>query len=66
MDPMRDEALVYEHVLREAGVPTKVKVFPGIPHGGPDFFPMLSIAGKSMNELKVGVEWILSQKSEKS
>lgn len=60
---MRDEALIYERVLHEEGVPTKLDVFPGIPHGGPDFLPMLSVAGKSLDGFKAGVEWIASQKA---
>ncbi len=61
MDPMRDEALIYEHILQQAGTPTKVAVYPGLPHGGPDFLPMHPSAKKAMVDLKGGVEWILSQ-----
>ena len=33
MDPLRDEALIYERVLREDfGVNTKLHVYPGLPH----------------------------------
>ena len=63
MDPMRDEALIYERLLHGEGVPTQLEVFAGIPHGGPEFFPMLSVAGKSLNEVKAGVQWVLSQKA---
>ncbi|KAF2824170.1 alpha/beta-hydrolase, partial [Ophiobolus disseminans] len=57
-DPLRDEALIYEHVLREHGVETKLDVSPGIPHGGPDFLFMHSCAGRAVQDLKRGVEWI--------
>jgi acetyl esterase/lipase len=63
-DPLRDEALIYEHLLRKAGTPTKVEVYTGLPHGAPDFFPMHSIAKKALVDLKAGVEWILKQKTE--
>lgn len=33
MDPLRDEALIYEDVLKENGVLTKVDLYPGLPHG---------------------------------
>ncbi|KAF3042559.1 hypothetical protein E8E11_006989 [Didymella keratinophila] len=63
MDPLRDDTLIYEHVLREEnGVPTKLDVYAGLPHCAPDFFPMLPVAGKALDDLKGGVEWILTQK----
>jgi acetyl esterase/lipase len=63
MDPLRDDALIYEHALREeSGVLTKLDVYAGIPHGGLDFFPMLPIASKALVDMKAGVEWILDQK----
>jgi acetyl esterase/lipase len=63
MDPLRDDTLIYEHVLREEyGVPMKLDVYAGVPHCALDFFPMLPVAGKALEDLKAGVEWILSQK----
>ncbi|KAF2621383.1 hypothetical protein BU25DRAFT_404569 [Macroventuria anomochaeta] len=65
MDPLRDDSLIYEHVLREEyGVPTKLDVYAGMPHCAPDFFPMLPVAGKALEDLKAGVEWILSHRAE--
>ncbi|KAG9192581.1 hypothetical protein G6011_11315 [Alternaria panax] len=63
IDPLRDEALVYENVLRDIGVPTKIDVYAGLSHGGPGFFPMLSAAKKAWVDLKEGAEWILEQDS---
>ena len=62
-DPLRDEALVYENVLRDIGTPTKVDVYTGYPHGAPDFFPMLSVAKRALADLKEGLGWILQQRS---
>ncbi|KAJ8105969.1 hypothetical protein OPT61_g9853 [Boeremia exigua] len=62
MDPVRDGTLVYEHMLRtEYDVPTKLDVYAGVPHGAPDFFPMLPLARKALEDLEAGVAWILSQ-----
>ena len=64
MDPLRDEALIYEdHLRNKCGIPTKVDVYKGLPHGAPDFMPMLSAATKVMTDMKVGIEWLLSQVS---
>lgn len=65
MDPLRDEGLIYKHILREeCGVPTKLDVLSGIPHAGSDFIPaMSSLTEKASRATKAGVEWLLSQKS---
>lgn len=58
---MRDDSLIYEQLLKDAGTPVKVDVYAGIPHGGPDFLPMHSVAKKALVDLKAGMEWILRQ-----
>jgi acetyl esterase/lipase len=64
MDPLRDEGLIYEHVLREeCAVPTKLDVYAGLPHGGPDMYQMLPVYNKSLRDMKAGVEWLLKQES---
>ncbi|KAF2798156.1 hypothetical protein K505DRAFT_357779 [Melanomma pulvis-pyrius CBS 109.77] len=62
MDPLRDDSLIYESLLKEGGVATRLDVYSGIPHAGLDLLPMLSQAKKSLRDMKAGVQWLLSQK----
>ncbi|KAF2730636.1 alpha/beta-hydrolase [Polyplosphaeria fusca] len=63
LDPLRDGAFIYEHILRaEHGIPTKVDVWEGIPHGGTSFLPMLTVSKKAVGQTEDGIAWLLSQK----
>ncbi|KAJ7805118.1 Alpha/Beta hydrolase protein [Mycena olivaceomarginata] len=33
LDPLRDEGLLYERLLREQGILTRLDIYPGVPHG---------------------------------
>jgi acetyl esterase/lipase len=62
MDPLRDEGLVYERVLREDfGIKTKLYVYPGVPHGFHSVFPQLEVSLKFNADTIDGVAWLLEQ-----
>ncbi|KAL4242887.1 AB hydrolase superfamily protein [Abortiporus biennis] len=58
-DTLRDEGILYEKVLKESGVQTKIEIYPGVPHGGPSPFPHLPAATKCANDFDKGLEWLL-------
>ena len=59
MDPLRDEALVYEAVYRENGVKTRLEMYPGCPHGFWGFFPSLRQSARYRKEQIEGIGWLL-------
>lgn len=62
-DPLRDEGLVYERILREDhGIKTKVHVYPGLPHGFHSVAPTLDVSKKFVQDSVAGVKWLLEQK----
>ncbi|KAI9810466.1 MAG: hypothetical protein M1827_006242 [Pycnora praestabilis] len=65
MDPLRDEAFIYERLLREDfGVKTKVDVYPGLPHAFWNNWPQLSATRKWAKDGNKGVGWLLGHASE--
>ncbi|KAL9106215.1 MAG: hypothetical protein Q9227_008748 [Pyrenula ochraceoflavens] len=61
MDPLRDEAVIYEMKLQEQGIKTKFDMYPGLPHGFWGFFPALSSSNKFREEQVAGLGWLLGK-----
>ncbi|KAI9926155.1 hypothetical protein MW887_004618 [Aspergillus wentii] len=60
-DPLRDEGLFYGKLLTENGVPTKVNVFKGLPHGFRRYGDKLSLSKKYDEVMYQGIKWALSE-----
>lgn len=61
LDMSRDDQLIYERVLREeCGIPTRIDLYPGLPHGWWSMMPQLESSKKRMEDTVEGMRWMLS------
>lgn len=62
LDPLRDEAIIFERVLREEyRIPTKMNIYPGLPHGHWAFYPFLKASEKFRKEQVEGMAFLLGR-----
>lgn len=62
MDPLRDEALLYERVLAEDyGIPTRLDVYAGVPHAHWLYFPELKKSEVCRKDQIHGMAWLLGK-----
>jgi len=59
-DPLRDEAFLYDRLLREAGCKTFVKVYPGLPHVFYMTFTTLEATERYQSDVRTGLQWLLN------
>ncbi|KAJ4148691.1 hypothetical protein NW765_017558 [Fusarium oxysporum] len=60
-DPLRDDGLIYEKVLRENDVRTKVDIYAGVPHGFADVFKDFIQCEKWKSDIWKGIAWLMEQ-----
>jgi acetyl esterase/lipase len=59
MDPLRDDALVIERVLKKGGTETRINVYKGLPHASWAFLPMLKSSQVVVKDTMREFGWLL-------
>ncbi|TCD70229.1 hypothetical protein EIP91_004410 [Steccherinum ochraceum] len=60
LDLLRDEGILYEKLLREAGVRTKLIIYPGVSHGFFFAYPSLDKTKQWETDFEEGLRWLIA------
>ena len=58
-DPRRDEALLFEELLKSAGLSTILHIYPGLPHGFWTTCPDLQVSATWLDHYVDGLRWLI-------
>lgn len=63
MDPLRDDGIILEKILRENGSETRLTAWPGLPHAHFSFYPDNDFSKSAVVDTIKGLGWLLGKEA---